>query len=1577
MAKDLRQNLDERTRKIAGARVENGQELESFNGAQQQLLAIHAEQQQNLAVARAEAKATSGNNQVLQQAGELAAMSSSSSEPQQIQSVNPATQAILSKYGVGQPRFQKSHTSSQTVTKQNIVINNNTTNTTTNNVQVPTGGGPIQGRPIMFKQPAQGQDSLAKFKNWMSSAFTRQSEEAAKRDREYQRREWSLTRSANKMMKKLSDVGKTIGERMDPRRIGATWTSQLKTLLFLFGFGLLAKNWTKILTTVSKIEENIRKFIRYMGWGLKSDEKSGFHKKIISLLGGDPEKDKNAWESLRLLFVGEEGGKPGLFGVLKQYFKDAIEDRKQALGLIKFPDLSGMTNIGDLLGSVVGYLGNILTAILTGDGEKAVREQIRENISSTAAAERAEYEKNNITRNKALHETVEVVDRKQNRYEDIDAGAHAIVSGKFNSFNYEAQEGNFSTPEATISVGNDLRRAINVGKTTGKIQTASIANDLNILNKQTESGDRVVVKPDLLTHSFRASEIEAMKKSGAIQEKEYKYVVVKKDETDYARNGEEGFQRRWAKNMAQTYATDFVLENGNVAGGIRYGAHVSRGLEYAGGTTIGDALNATGSAYRRATANDKKLILVPKEDPRPGVVVDNGDGKTKSPWIKLYAIDNSVVRRLANKLDANKKQGENIDLSDRTFLEGLEKGQRNISHNGGEYQRLKKREEELQTSISTALRSASDSTDSYASTALLSRELQSVQEKIRNFDSGASDIDFAGEFKNLDEYKQEKEKREQRRQEEWEGSRPQKAGTEVVNTAADVFNNTVGEWTSVKINTQVPKTKKDYVIFMRPLLKRVLSSKSFVPKNNVDNYADILTAQSGIESGWGKSGLSSQYNNYSGMTVGTTRHHKTGSKKFKGNHNTFATFQSREDWADEYVEYLNRKFKAFNGDPKNFLTRIKGYAEESTYNSVVAPSINDVKTVQKSIDPNYKPEFITKVFTGSSTGEGTESIQNEEVEEPKSFLSQMVDYVSEFVRTLGGNVTGVARSVTDIDLGMGDKSGLTPSYSYKGPITSEFTDYSSYLKNPGVLKSGMDFIEWQKDVRDKTGSLPLDLTGNLDKEAEKKRQEGIDKDITLEKPELTNYQEYLKSSGILKGDLSFNDWQEQVKNITGRTPEELYKTKTSSPTVTPEEIYGKEKKEGEELKLIPSSTPPAGYNGPDYGGILLPEVEVIGRNMKPEWTWEDYLERPDKYDKYFPAGVPVNKDLFNIVSPKGMVVPKDITINPEETTSYEDYLRKIENLGPDMYTGKILTREEYNKNLIDAFNDHGFYTRSDSLKHPFSDLPENLEDVNLNRLWASIGEDEDLLEKYGSKEGVLDHILKKEYGIKGLEDLNLDQKREKYHELGFTDYDTSDVNWRTDFNAFKEMTETNPEALEKLGVGIDPNLTEASWRKQIYGLYKKSPEELKSEWGKEKEKETVEETGEIIGEKVGEVVSEKVAGPMLAVASGEELTSATVSPEMMEFAGNFLSAKIEKPKKPEEEQVELLHKILNTLSSGNDQRKLNGEIARQTAIATATGVDQTGRVVSSISSLGSAQSKQSIPVKPRATSFTDYFGGII
>ena len=59
------------------------------------------------------------------------------------------------------------------------------------------------------------------------------------------------------MLKKLEDIGKTIGTRMDPRKIGSTWQSQLKTLLFLFGFGYLTSNWTKILTQIIEDRKSV------------------------------------------------------------------------------------------------------------------------------------------------------------------------------------------------------------------------------------------------------------------------------------------------------------------------------------------------------------------------------------------------------------------------------------------------------------------------------------------------------------------------------------------------------------------------------------------------------------------------------------------------------------------------------------------------------------------------------------------------------------------------------------------------------------------------------------------------------------------------------------------------------------------------------------------------------------------------------------------------------------------------------------------------------------------------------------------------------------------------------------------------------------------------------------------------------------------------------------------------------------------------------------------------------------------------------------------------------------------------
>jgi predicted exporter len=119
----------------------NGNDYAGLQAAQQQLMAIQAEQRQNLNVARAEANNLSAQRNILAQAGAMAAMTSQANQGGPVQGrplvVNPATQAVLGKFGVGQPKTIRSQ--NQQVTPQNVVINNNYT--TNNNVTVPANIG--------------------------------------------------------------------------------------------------------------------------------------------------------------------------------------------------------------------------------------------------------------------------------------------------------------------------------------------------------------------------------------------------------------------------------------------------------------------------------------------------------------------------------------------------------------------------------------------------------------------------------------------------------------------------------------------------------------------------------------------------------------------------------------------------------------------------------------------------------------------------------------------------------------------------------------------------------------------------------------------------------------------------------------------------------------------------------------------------------------------------------------------------------------------------------------------------------------------------------------------------------------------------------------------------------------------------------------------------------------------------------------------------------------------------------------------------------------------------------------------
>ena len=58
------------------------------------------------------------------------------------------------------------------------------------------------------------------------------------------------------------------------------------------------------------------------------------------------------------------------------------------------------------------------------------------------------------------------------------------------------------------------------------------------------------------------------------------------------------------------------------------------------------------------------------------------------------------------------------------------------------------------------------------------------------------------------------------------------------------------------------------------------------------------------------------------MTKGTAKYHSNGEISLtdpqSGNKHNFATFKSVTDWADDYIEYLNRKWHALTKALKVF-----------------------------------------------------------------------------------------------------------------------------------------------------------------------------------------------------------------------------------------------------------------------------------------------------------------------------------------------------------------------------------------------------------------------------------------------------------------------------------------------------------------------------------------------------------------------------------------------------------------------------------------------------------------------------------
>lgn len=599
------EELEKRTRELAG---KDGNDLADYQALGNQVQAIQDQRIQNLALEKAAMDQDEEASSMMLQAGQIASMSGNSSRMQ----VNPQTQQILGKYGIQKPRVQRTQGREVKVTPNNIVINNNY-NTTTTNV-----GGPVQGRDVTIAPPPPPRNvenpEQTKFKTWVSNAFATQKEQNSQRRREFDRREWSLTKSANKMLRKMESVGKDMMSAFSPKAIGESVGGQFKNLLMLFGVTFLAKHWTRVLKAITWVSEKIKGGLDYFGIGVDGSALAragkGFRADFIGFFGGDVRKGDTVGTAL--MRVGKD-----LIDYLKMKLEHGMEERGAAIRSIKFPDVD-LNNIGLTLSNMAGYLGNILTAMV--DPKRGIQAALKANIktsgikSSKEAQERDGFDEYN----------------RYSKFRNTDLGDLAAEENGAGKRRYSLlkkaldSSGNLTgSLSSQISQGQDILGAYNDARQFGKIDAARVATGFGRLEDTAKLKGTVTVSEEFIERMFQGDTSKLIQ-NGSIKPVEMKYVVADKTEKDFAGQNARGFIGGLEKGLMNDAMTNMIPSKGggwlanrmlNAAdGGSLFGGPLSSGSGF-----IGAGMTALGNKWNRMTARDKKLVLVPIDDPRPGV----------------------------------------------------------------------------------------------------------------------------------------------------------------------------------------------------------------------------------------------------------------------------------------------------------------------------------------------------------------------------------------------------------------------------------------------------------------------------------------------------------------------------------------------------------------------------------------------------------------------------------------------------------------------------------------------------------------------------------------------------------------------------------------------------------------------------------------------------------------------------------------------------------------------------------------------------------------------------------------------
>ena len=678
-------NLNKRTRELEQDEVKRGEEMVRTQQLQNHVQALNDERVKNLALEKQENMAQNQILETMSTAGAMAAgVGSESSGGGAV--VSPQTQATLGKYGlVGQPRIARTSHRDVQVKPNNIVINNTTNNTTTNNI---TGGGPVQGRPVSIlpQGPSPEAKSQGRFKAWMENMFAQQKGANEKRAREYEKREWSLTKSINKMIRRMEDTARATAKALDPRGIGQTVSSQIKTLFFLFGIHFLAKNWDKILDVGAKIFGGIKDFVSWLGIGEEGKKRrangTDIRGTLIWFLTGDESKARNKKVSLLSILT-------DIFDAfrdhLKTWFEKQMALRGAAIKAVKFPDIdlglgestkglpgwfsslmSGLSSIfSKTFSGVSTYLGDILTAL----------------VNPEAGAQRGIARE---VKTRGLQESTEAMNRdgEANMFKnhgDFNSGDYALEErGRNGQKKYSLlasaldDSGNLvNTAAASVSQGRDILGTIKDAKDYGRIDTDRLVSGLSRLSDTATKKDGVIVDREFVNTLFGSSADDLTAK-GEIKPVKAKYIEDKMSDRDLALEKQYMVgNRNWFERGLVAVGGNVARETGKVVGttagmvgGLLSGHFLSgTAAGYVGGGALGEMSGRTaiGNAldWMSGEGKDKKYTLITEDDPRfntvPAAVIDGRMSGERT----LYKITPSAIRWISQ----NKFGIENGDLN--------------------------------------------------------------------------------------------------------------------------------------------------------------------------------------------------------------------------------------------------------------------------------------------------------------------------------------------------------------------------------------------------------------------------------------------------------------------------------------------------------------------------------------------------------------------------------------------------------------------------------------------------------------------------------------------------------------------------------------------------------------------------------------------------------------------------------------------------------------------------------------------------------------------------------------------------